>query len=52
MKLKKIKGSRDLIVHKVIKIKKGWITPDEYTDFLKFCMRIKNMENKNVIMRR
>ena len=52
MRLKKIKGSRDLIIHKVIKIKKGWITPDEYTDFLKFCMRIKNMENKNVIMRR
>jgi hypothetical protein len=52
MRLKKIKGSRDLIVHKVIKIKKGWITPDEYSDFLNFCMKIKNMENKNVIMRR
>ena len=50
--LKKDRGIREMIVRKKIFIKKQLILPEAYSDFLDFCMKIKTMENRNVILSR
>lgn len=50
--LRKARGIREMVVRKRIFIKKQLITPEAYSDFLDFCMKIKTMENRNVILSR
>ena len=49
--IKKEKGSNVLSVVKEVRVDKIMVSPDEYGEFLDFCLKLKNIEHENIIVK-
>jgi len=43
-------GSRNLEINKSVKFKNSKIKPEDYDEFLKFCLKLKKIESKNLLI--
>ena len=49
--IKKEKGSEVLSVIRKIRVGKTRVSPDEYQEFLNFCLKLKNIERENIVIK-
>ncbi len=50
--LKRGKDPNTLVVEKTITIEPGVIAPSEYADFVDFCVKLKEAEHRNIVLKR
>ncbi len=51
IEIKKVKGSNILKINKRVMIEKTKIPPEEYGEFLNFCLKLKDIEHENLVIK-
>ncbi|TAL38031.1 MAG: hypothetical protein EPN93_05050 [Spirochaetes bacterium] len=50
IRIKKKKGSAEVEIIKEVRVQAGWIAPEQYKEFLDFCMKLDEAEKREVII--